>query len=103
MPPAVAARKLSRTKVADLYFMEHRAKLLDLAAFLDRYDRAEGDTDFRVEQLREALRILLDGKTHRSARILEVMSDPTTEPLAKAGGKGACGVYARSVPTKEKG
>lgn len=103
MPPAIAARKLTRTKVADLYFMEHRAKLLDLAAFLDRYDRAEGDTDFRVEQLRDALRILTDGKTHRSARILELMSDPTTEPLAKAGSKGASGAYARSAVKKEKG
>lgn len=29
-----------RSKILDLYFLEHRAKLLDLAAFLDRYDRA---------------------------------------------------------------
>ena len=29
---------LTRTQVVDLYFLEHRAKLLDLAAFLDRCD-----------------------------------------------------------------
>ena len=31
---------LTGPQVVDLYFMEHRAKLLDLAAFLDRLDRA---------------------------------------------------------------
>ena len=38
MPPI----PLDKQQVLDLYFLEHRAKLLDLAAFLDRYDRAGG-------------------------------------------------------------
>lgn len=95
MPPTVTQRKLTRAQVADLYFMEHRAKALDLAAFLDRYDRAGGDTDFRVEQLRETLHILSDGKPARVARILEHMSDPTLEPLPAAGTKGASGAYSK--------
>ena len=32
----------SREQVADLHFMDARYKLLDLAAFLDRLDRAAG-------------------------------------------------------------
>jgi hypothetical protein len=31
---------LTGPQVVDLYFMEQRAKLLDIAAFLDRLDRA---------------------------------------------------------------
>ena len=30
---------MSRSAVIDAYFLEHRAKLIDLAAFLDRVDR----------------------------------------------------------------
>ena len=33
---------MTRQQVLDLYFMENRAKLIDLAAFLDRVDRATG-------------------------------------------------------------
>ena len=33
----------SRSKVVDLYFLEHRAKLIDIASFLDRVDRAPAD------------------------------------------------------------
>ena len=51
--------KLSRKKVLDLYFMDARHKLIDLAAFLDRLDRAEGESDFRSEALAQAMQHLL--------------------------------------------
>lgn len=86
---------MTRTEVADRYFLEHRAKLLDLAAFLDRLDRAQGDSDdMRVAALRDAIRILDDGGADRARRILEHFSDPTTQPIDRAPGKGAIGVYA---------
>lgn len=87
----------ARSRVIDLYFMEHRAKVLDIAAFLDRLDRAKDDVgreDFRVRSLREAIAILLDGRGERARRILDHFSDPTEEPIASAAGmKGAFGVY----------
>lgn len=87
----------ARSRVIDLYFMEHRAKVLDVAAFLDRLDRAKDDIgreDFRVRGLREAIAILLDGRGERTRRILDHFSDPTEEPIASAAGmKGAFGVY----------
>lgn len=87
----------ARSRVIDLYFMEHRAKVLDIAAFLDRLDRAKDDIgreDFRVRGLREAIAILLDGRGERARRILDHFSDPTEEPIASAAGmKGAFGVY----------
>jgi len=86
-----------RSKVIDLYFMEHRAKVLDIAAFLDRLDRAEDDLgheDFRVKGLRDAIGILLDGQGERARRVLDSFSDPTEAPLDSAAGmKGAYGVY----------
>ena len=85
----------SRSKIVDLYFMEHRAKLIDIAAFLDRLDRAGDDTaenDFRIEAFRQALAIVSDDQAHRTKRILDLFSDHSTEPLASAAGmKGAFG------------
>jgi len=89
---------LKRSEAIELYFMEHRAKLIDLAAFLDRIDRAAaepgGREDFRMTAFREALEILSDGKPHRARRVLELLSDPTTEPIPKAPMKGALGAYS---------
>ncbi|MEE9130236.1 MAG: hypothetical protein V3T84_09475 [Phycisphaerales bacterium] len=90
----------SRSKIVDLYFMEHRAKLIDIAAFLDRLDRAGNDTtedDFRIEAFRQALAIVSDDQAHRASRILDLFSDHSTEPLASAAGmKGAFGTYPGS-------
>lgn len=88
----------SRDKVVDLYFLEHRAKLIDIAAFLDRVDRAPArgadETDFRVEAFRKALAILSDGGPDRARRVLEALSDHSTDPIESAadmkGAFGAC-------------
>lgn len=104
---------LTRREVTDRYFLEHRAKLLDLAAYLDRLDRAPGSKgptptpgsgndasgatsggDYRDKALREAIAILTDGNPHRARRVLERLSDPTLEPINQAPGKGAAGAYA---------
>lgn len=85
----------SRSKVVDLYFLEHRAKLLDLAAFLDRYDRAADDqngcTDFRIAALCEAVKILLDDQPGRAKRVQELFSDMTDQPIPNAPMQGALG------------
>jgi len=85
---------MTRAQVVDAYFMEHRARLLDVAAFLDRVDRAgAGEDDFRMRAFRKALALLGDGGPDRARRVLELFSDPTTEPVAKAGMKGASGAH----------
>ena len=92
--PTNAACPMNRTQVVDAYFMEHRARILDLAAFLDRVDRAgPGTDDFRMQAFRAAGAILGDGKPERARRVLELLSDPGTEPIAKAGMKGATGAH----------
>ena len=47
---------MTRQHVLDQYFMDARHKLIDLAAFLDRVERAEGDADFRLAAFREAVK-----------------------------------------------
>ncbi len=87
MPSIPADRK----RVLDLYFLEHRAKLLDLAAFLDRYDRAGGEGDFRIDAFREAVKILTEPAPGRARRVQEALSDQSADPVAAAPGKGALG------------
>ena len=84
---------MTRQQVLDLYFMENRAKLIDLAAFLDRVDRAGGEADFRLDAFREATKHLADGKPERAKSVLLALSDPTIEPIDKAPGKGAVGAW----------
>jgi hypothetical protein len=81
----------SAAKVVDLGFMDARSKLLDIAAFLDRVDRAGGSDDFRLLALKEAIRDLSINDPARTRRILEGLSDRSTEPAAAATTQSACG------------
>lgn len=90
---------MTRQQVIDLYFVETRAKLVDVAAFLDRVDRAEGENDFRVEALRRALGELPAASPDRARRVLLSLSDPTTEPIPAATTQSACGAYPGTKPS----
>ena len=84
---------MKREQTLDLYFPDARAKLIDLAAFLDRVGRSAGNDDFRLEAFREALAILSSKEPEKAKRVLLAFSDPTSEPLASARGKSACGAW----------
>jgi hypothetical protein len=84
---------MTRQQILDLYFMDARSKLIDIAAFLDRVDRGEGESDFRLAEFRKALAELNHGEATRAKSVLMALSDPTTEPLPKAPGKGAVGAW----------
>ena len=81
----------SKKAILDQYFIPARHQLIDVAAFLDRVDRAEGDEDFRIRALRKALSILLDDRPGRARAVLEALSDHSAEPLEKAPFQGAHG------------
>ncbi len=87
---------MTRNEVLDLYFMDARAKLIDIAAFLDRVDRGSGDADFRLAAFREAMKEITGGEPTRARDVLLSFSDPTTEPIAKSPGKGAIGAWKKS-------
>ena len=84
---------MTRQQVLDLYFLEARHKLVELAAFLDRAERATGKDDFRLRAFRSALGELSGGKKQKARRVLLAFSDLTTKPIPKAPGKGACGAW----------
>src|SRR5258708_3342218 len=84
---------MTRQQVLDLYFMDARCKLIELAAFLDRVDRAQGDADFRLDAFRQALHVLSSTEPKRAAGVLVALSDPTSTPIAKATTKAACGAW----------
>jgi hypothetical protein len=84
---------MTRTQVLDLYFMDARSKLIDLAAFLDRVERATGKEDFRMKAFRNALGELSESGGEKAKQVLLAFSDPTTEPIKAAAGKGAVGAW----------
>ena len=84
---------MTRQQILDLYFIEARHKLIDLAAFMDRVERADGDNDFRFQAFHEALKELSKNNRQKAKQVLLAFSDPTTKPIAKASTKGACGAF----------
>ncbi len=79
--------------IVDHGFIPVRAKLIEVAAFLDRVERHGAADDFRCEALRKAAVLLVDGRPERARRILEKLSDPTTKPDAVSSGKVALGAW----------
>lgn len=86
---------MTRQQVLDLYFLDARHKLVELAAFLDRVERAGGRDDFRLKRFRAALAKLDGKKKNRAKAVLLAFSDLTTEPIAAATTKSACGAPLR--------
>jgi hypothetical protein len=84
---------MNRQELLDLYFMDARAKAIDLAAFLDRLDRAGGEADFRLAALTRALEELKRKDGSRAEHVLLSLSDPTAEPIPAATTKAACGAW----------
>jgi len=76
-----------------MYFMDARCKLIELAAFLDRVDRASATDDFRIEAFRKALAELNSNSSGRAEKVLLAFSDLTADPIAAATTKAACGAY----------
>ena len=66
MPTCLAARD-----VLDREFLELRAKILEIAASLDRMDRGDGsvDGDRRIQQIRQGFDILREASGGRAERV----------------------------------
>jgi hypothetical protein len=69
MKPLAAAQAL------DQFFLDARARLLDLAATLDRIDRGEGSADDpRLARIHEAMQALQEKGPGRAATIQRIFS-----------------------------
>ena len=71
---------LPADKALDAYFLDARARLLDLAAFLDRLDRGGSSADPRLGQIRQAIGLLNEKSAGRAEAVQKLFSldyDPT--------------------------
>lgn len=84
---------LNRAQLIDEYFIENRTRVLEVAAFLDRLDRAGNEDDFRMRAFREALEAL--SGPQRVLKIQHIFSDPRPDPQDGLDRKSACGAYNR--------
>lgn len=87
---------MSAKEILDTYFLENRSEILEIAAFLDRIDRAENTeaakADFRYKAFLRALKLLIESGAERTKTIQLSLSDLSTEPIESAIGlKGAVG------------
>ena len=84
---------MTRQQVLDHCFLDARHKLIEIAAFLDRVDRAHGKDDFRAKAFRKAMRELGGKQPRRAEKVLLALSDPTKKPIPAATTKAACGAF----------
>jgi Fe-S cluster assembly ATPase SufC len=94
--PRTGTSPLTQRQLIDGYFMEHRVQVLELAAFLDRLERArelDADDDFRLRSVRDALAVLSDGEGDRVRRVQMIFSDPRSDLLDELDQKSAKGAY----------
>jgi hypothetical protein len=82
---------LSKKELLNLQFIDARARIIDLAAFLDRLDRHNGDADIRLEYFSKALSVLREHRPDRAKAVLEVFSDMTPDISETAPFQGATG------------
>jgi len=86
------------TDILDRSFLENRARLLEVAAFLDRIDRSRepeaGRADFRYRACQDALQLLASASGERAKALQLLLSDHSPEPRVSAKGlKGAAGAW----------
>jgi len=77
---------MKKTEIQDLYFMDSRFNLLEIASFLDRVERSEGNADYRDEAFRKAITDMMnppEGLT-RTQAVHHAFSDHSDQPLEKA-------------------
>lgn len=76
---------LAAGEVLDREFLAVRAKLIDVAAALDRIDRAQGSAgdEPRLDQIREAFRILAGDASDRAEQLQLLFSLPYQDDWQK--------------------
>ncbi len=99
---AVHKNQMSAKEILGLYFIENRARLIEIAAFLDRVDRAgdaaKGKSDFRYKAFLAALKSLVENKEERAKALQLLFSDRSTAPRESAEGmKGAVGAWEEAA------
>ena len=90
---------MTKQQVLDLYFLDARHKLIEVAAFLDRVDSAAGRDDFRLKAFFAALGELKGGKEKaRRACSPSVIPRPNPSPWRKAKARWEPGLASVADP-----
>jgi hypothetical protein len=95
---------LTQRQLIDEYFMEHRVQVLELAAFLDRLERArelDAQDDFRLTAIRAALAVVAGPDGARVERVQMAFSDPSVGLLDELDQKAAKGAYDVAADPRE--
>ena len=90
---------LSQRDLIEGFFMEHRAQIIDIAAYLDRLDRSvdrDAENDFRFLAVRKAMAELSSDEPGRVERIHMHLSDPVVELMDTRDRQNALGAFAGS-------
>lgn len=94
---ALPCRNKSACEILDAYFIENRARMLDIASFLDRIDRYDGageaKADFRYKALTRALKLLSEREDDRTKALQMLFSDLSIEPVDSAAGLKTTGAW----------
>ena len=97
---------LSQKQLIDEYFIEYRAQVLAVAAFLDRLDRSvehNAEDEFRFKAFRKAVAELTSDEPGRAARIQMILSDPRTSLLEERDQQAAFGAFDENLLTEPGG
>ncbi len=88
---------LAMKQVMQEYFIENRTRVVEIAAFLNRLERASDGVspaeDFRMTALQRALAVLASNDPDKLGQIQLIFSDPTTEPKLVLDTKSAAGAW----------
>jgi len=84
-------------QVMQEYFIENRTRVLEIAAFMERLERASDGAspgeDFRMAALQRALTVLASNDPDKLGQIQLIFSDPTSEPKQVLDTKSASGAW----------
>ncbi len=77
--------QMSAKEILETYFLDNRARLLEIASFFDRIDRCrDSETakdDFRYKSFVKALKIIIDTEEERTKNVQMLFSDLSAEPI----------------------
>lgn len=84
---------MTKKEIQDLYFIQNRFNLLEIAAYLDRVERSSGEADFRQDAFFRALEEMGNPQEglSRVQAVHHAFSDHSAEPLEKASTQFASG------------
>ncbi|MBI4827148.1 MAG: hypothetical protein HY807_12135 [Nitrospirae bacterium] len=83
------------------YFLDNRARMLEIASFLDRIDRYSGSSeakeDFRYKSLVDALKIIVETENDRTKYVQLRLSDLSDKPVENIIDPKAYGAWKESI------